>query len=83
MTVRTIFLGMIRLYQQTLSPDHGWFRRRHPYGYCRYLPSCSQYAYEAIEEHGVIKGVLLGARRVLRCTPWSAGGHNPVHKVVP
>jgi putative membrane protein insertion efficiency factor len=61
----------IRLYQRTLSPDHGWLRGRYPYGYCRYYPSCSQYAYDAVGRYGAIKGSILAGARVLRCNPWA------------
>ena len=56
----------IRLYQRTISA--GTAPR------CRYAPSCSHYALEALEVHGFFKGTLLGAWRVLRCNPWSDGG---------
>ncbi|WP_425429652.1 membrane protein insertion efficiency factor YidD [Desulfovibrio litoralis] len=45
---------------------------------CKYYPSCSVYAVEAILRHGVIKGVFLSSWRILRCNPWSAGGFDPV-----
>jgi len=72
--IQAPFLGLIRLYQKTLSPDHGWFKARHPYGCCRYYPTCSEYSYEAIKKHGVIRGILKSIWRVLRCNPWSKGG---------
>ena len=68
------FLWMIRLYQKTLSFDHGWLSLFFPYGYCRYEPSCSQYTYEAIEKRGIFSGLVLGAWRILRCNPFSHGG---------
>jgi putative membrane protein insertion efficiency factor len=73
-----IFLKTISLYQKTLSPDHGVFKHRHPYGYCRFTPTCSEYGYEAVKKKGVIKGVLLAMWRVLRCNPWNKGGFDPV-----
>lgn len=45
---------------------------------CKYVPTCSAYALEAIREHGVIKGILLGTARILRCNPFSKGGYDPV-----
>lgn len=71
---------LIRGYQKTLSPDHGLFKVFYPYGCCRYTPSCSQYAYEAVGEHGVLKGLGLAVRRVGKCHPWAEGGHDPVPK---
>lgn len=67
---RSIIL-LIRFYQATLSPDHGWFKARYPYGYCQYYPSCSEYGKQAIEKHGVIKGGLLAGKRIARCNPWA------------
>ena len=64
----------IKVYQKTLSPDHGLFSFFYPNGYCRYYPSCSEYAKEAIEKKGVIKGSGLGLWRIVRCNPWSKGG---------
>ncbi len=68
---RLILLAIIRLYQKTFS-------RILPPGTCRYYPSCSHYGYQAIYKYGVIKGSLMGIWRVLRCNPFSAGGHDPV-----
>ncbi|OGK40547.1 membrane protein insertion efficiency factor YidD [Candidatus Roizmanbacteria bacterium RIFCSPHIGHO2_12_FULL_44_10] len=44
---------------------------------CRFRPTCSQYTYQAVEKYGVIKGLYLGMRRILRCHPWSRGGYDP------
>ena len=60
----------VRLYQWTLRPLLG--------GNCRYHPSCSDYAVEALAAHGAWRGSLLAAGRILRCNPWSAGGYDPV-----
>lgn len=76
--MKNIFLIAIRVYQKTLSPDHGLMAWRHPEGWCRFTPTCSQFAYEAIARHGARQGLLLAIRRVGRCHPWHAGGYDPV-----
>ncbi|MFO0955461.1 MAG: membrane protein insertion efficiency factor YidD [Candidatus Saccharibacteria bacterium] len=76
--MKRVLQGAIRAYQKTLSPDHGLFRVFYPYGCCRYHPTCSEYAHEAIEKHGALKGSALAARRIGRCHPWAAGGFDPV-----
>jgi putative membrane protein insertion efficiency factor len=63
-------MWLIRLYQNTIS-------RVLPPS-CRFIPSCSQYTYEAIEKHGVLKGSWLGVKRVSRCHPLNPGGYDPV-----
>lgn len=65
---------LILLYRKLLSPILG--------RNCRYLPSCSEYAYESIEEHGTIKGTWMSLRRLGRCHPWHEGGFDPVPKKV-
>lgn len=68
--VRWALLAVIRLYQLTLS---GWLG-----GQCRFYPSCSQYAREAIKVHGAWRGSALATWRILRCGPFSGGGFDPV-----
>ena len=68
--VASLLLGLIAFYRLAISP---WLPRR-----CRFAPSCSAYAREAIETHGPFKGVGLAVARVARCHPWHAGGHDPV-----
>jgi hypothetical protein len=68
--VRALLLGLIRLYQLTLSP---WLGRR-----CRYEPTCSRYAAEALTRFGVRRGVWLAAKRLGRCHPWGRSGYDPV-----
>ena len=75
---RQIAIYILKIYQKTLSPDHGLFKYFYPYGCCRYSPSCSDYAIDALAKHGFIKGGFMAMWRVLRCNPWSKGGHDPV-----
>ena len=70
MTARTLLSGVFRAYKRLLSPI---LPRA-----CRFHPTCSEYAAEAVEVHGVLKGSALAAGRLLRCNPWSAGGFDPV-----
>ncbi len=63
-------LWLITLYRVSISPLHG--------PCCRYIPTCSQYAMEAVQKYGAIKGGYLAVRRVLRCNPFSKGGYDPV-----
>ncbi|MEK7528415.1 MAG: membrane protein insertion efficiency factor YidD [Patescibacteria group bacterium] len=67
---------LIRLYQRTLSPDHGWFRVLFPDGYCRYTPTCSEYTRQAVEKHGAMIGGTKGMWRIMRCNPCSKGGND-------
>jgi len=73
-----LVLKLIKIYQKTLSPDTGWFSYKHPYGYCRYYPTCSNYTYQAIEKYGLIKGGLKSIGRLLRCNPLLRGGYDPL-----
>ena len=69
-TLRALLIAPIRLYQWTLSPLLGVN--------CRYAPSCSEYAAEAIATHGALRGVWLAMRRISRCHPWGGSGYDPV-----
>lgn len=71
-------INLIKFYQKTISPDHGVFKGKHLYGYCRFYPTCSEYAIKALQKYGLIKGGLKAAYRILRCNPWNKGGHDPV-----
>lgn len=76
-----ILLFILRLYQRFLSPDHSiWARASNHPPYCRYFPSCSAYAVEAVKVYGSLRGSWLATRRVARCHPWSKGGLDPVPK---
>ncbi len=63
-------LFLIRFYQKFVSP---FFPPS-----CRYTPTCSQYTFEAVQKYGVIKGLFLGIKRILRCNPFFPGGDDPV-----
>ncbi len=65
-----LLAGVVRAYELTIRPVIG--------ANCRYYPSCSAYAREAICTHGAARGSLLGAKRILRCHPWHEGGFDPV-----
>lgn len=69
---------LILAYQHTISPDHGIVAPLFPYKTCRYTPTCSEYSYWALDKYGLLKGCWLTAKRLARCTPWHAGGHDPV-----
>jgi len=64
------FLAVIWIYQKGISP---WLPSS-----CRYTPTCSQYAKQALLKYGVIKGSWLAAKRILSCNPWGGHGHDPV-----
>jgi putative membrane protein insertion efficiency factor len=68
--IRKLLIAPIKLYQYILSP---WIGRG-----CRFTPSCSAYAIEAIEKHGALKGLGLMTLRLGRCHPWCQGGYDPV-----
>lgn len=77
MMLRTLYqalayplIWLIRIYQWTLSPWLG--------GRCRYTPSCSRYALEALKKFGIFRGTYLSIRRILSCHPWGGHGYDPV-----
>ena len=67
---RRLLMGLIWLYQSTLGPSLP--------PACRFEPTCSHYAYTAIERHGVLRGSWLAIRRLARCQPWGSSGYDPV-----
>lgn len=65
-----LLVGLVRAYQYVISP---WLGRN-----CRFAPTCSEYAIEALRRHGALRGGWLALRRIGRCHPWGAGGYDPV-----
>ncbi|MBE5930524.1 MAG: membrane protein insertion efficiency factor YidD [Lachnospiraceae bacterium] len=69
--MKRILIALVRFYRKNISPYKGGTT-------CRFVPTCSQYALEALEKYGALKGSLLAIRRILRCHPMSKGGYDPV-----
>ena len=70
--MKSLALGLLRLYKRWISPAFP--------PSCRYLPTCSEYAIEAVEQRGAVVGVALSVWRVLRCHPFASGGYDPVRR---
>lgn len=68
--LKKFILILIKIYQKLISPILG--------KNCRFIPTCSVYTYKAIEIHGIIKGIYLGIKRILKCHPFNNGGYDPV-----
>jgi len=68
--MKWVLIGLIRVYQWTLSPLMG--------GQCRYEPSCSRYGVEAIDQYGAMRGGWMTIKRIARCHPFAKGGYDPV-----
>lgn len=68
--MKYLLIGLLKAYRVVISPLYG--------NVCKYYPSCSTYALEAVNVHGAAKGTWLAARRLGRCHPWAAGGYDPV-----
>ncbi len=73
--MKWILIGLVRVYQATLSPFLG--------GACRFEPSCSNYSIQALRRHGALRGSWLTARRLLRCHPFGPSGYDPVPETWP
>ena len=67
--MRNVLIGCIKLYQKTPLSSHSA---------CRYTPTCSNYAIEALQKYGTIKGGYIALRRIFRCNPWGSFGYDPV-----
>ncbi|MGA2200756.1 MAG: membrane protein insertion efficiency factor YidD [Terriglobales bacterium] len=70
--MKSLALGLLRLYKRWISPAFP--------PSCRYVPTCSEYAMEAVERYGALRGGMMAAWRVLRCHPLAKGGYDPVEK---
>jgi putative membrane protein insertion efficiency factor len=68
--IARILIGLVRFYQLAISP---WTPAA-----CRFTPTCSAYAIDALREHGVVRGLWLAVRRIVRCHPWGGFGYDPV-----
>ena len=73
--IKQLLLLLIKGYKKGISPLLG--------NNCRFYPTCSAYTYEAIEKHGVFRGISLGIRRILKCQPFHPGGYDPVPGTTP
>lgn len=70
--MKKLILILLKIYKKTLSPGNFGIST------CRFTPSCADYTYEAVEKYGALKGTILGAKRLVRCNPFSKGGYDPV-----
>jgi putative membrane protein insertion efficiency factor len=67
----TVSIGLIRVYQKTISPDHGFIRHFFPHGYCPHQPTCSEYAIKSLVERPWLIAVGLIIGRIVSCNPWT------------
>ena len=71
--MRNVLIKLIKFYKRHISPILSNMEI-----HCKYYPTCSEYTIEAIQKYGVIHGVLLGVKRILKCNPFSKGGYDPL-----
>ena len=71
--MRKFFIFLIHKYKKYISPIF-----QHLGFHCKYYPTCSEYTKQAIEKYGILKGGILGAKRILKCNPFSKGGYDPL-----
>ncbi|MBI4005003.1 membrane protein insertion efficiency factor YidD [Candidatus Roizmanbacteria bacterium] len=77
--MKMLILRLIRLYQQTKLFRSSVLKTLFlTDAVCRFRPTCSQYVFETVDKYGVLKGLFLGVKRIIRCHPWSKGGYDPV-----
>ena len=77
--MKQLFLSFIRIYQKYLNSNNPFLRTLYLTDrVCRFRPTCSEYAYQSINKHGIIKGLFSALLRIFRCHPWSKGGLDPV-----
>ncbi len=71
--MKSIIIVLLKIYKKIISPIISSFGI-----HCKYYPTCSDYMLQAVEKYGIIKGILLGVRRLLKCNPFSKGGYDPL-----
>ena len=76
--VSAVVIVVIVLYQKTISPDHGILRYVYRTHHCRFFPSCSDYAIQSLRQYGLMRGIMLSVKRIVRCNPFCVSGYDPV-----
>ena len=76
--MKRVIIFFIVMYQRTISPDHGYLRNLRVLPVCKFFPTCSQYAIDAVAKYGTIQGLWLATLRIARCHPWSNGGTDEI-----
>lgn len=76
--VNKVFIFLLRLYQKTISPDHGFGRGINNHWGCKFYPSCSEYAVRALSQKSTPEAIKLISKRLIKCHPFSQGGYDPI-----